>query len=234
MNPTGTQDQGERDVGRCDTCVLPRTSRLIRFEGTTCSICAGSRSRDATEMEPEHLDRFVDRIKEAGRGRPFDCVVGLSGGRDSTYLLHQLVRRHGLRCLAGYYRTPYTPDTIDANVSIGMVLRNGSGVVLSDTATTRLMQETVTLEAGRRCEVAFEFSIRFCPGSYGLSVNVEDPLLQRYYTYAWNVASFAVTDGEGCGGLCYIEPAITVRHEQSGESVSRVPDHSDMAACLQQ
>jgi glutamine---fructose-6-phosphate transaminase (isomerizing) len=62
------------------------------------------------------LDRHIDQIKEAGKGRTFDCVVGISGGRDSTYLLHQLVRRHGLRCLAAYHRTPFTPDVIDTNV----------------------------------------------------------------------------------------------------------------------
>jgi hypothetical protein len=62
------------------------------------------------------LERVIERIRAAGRGRPYDCVVGVSGGRDSTYLLHQLTRRHGLRCLAAYHRTPFTPDIIDANV----------------------------------------------------------------------------------------------------------------------
>jgi hypothetical protein len=43
-------------------------------------------------------------------------VVGVSGGRDSSYLLYLLRRKHQLRCLAAYYRTPFTSDVTDANV----------------------------------------------------------------------------------------------------------------------
>lgn len=101
---------------RCDTCALPNTNRFIGFVGSTCEICAAGTQDDAGPMSTEALNRYIERIKAEGRGRPFDCVVGISGGRDSSYMLHQLVRRHGLRCLAGYYRTPYTPDATDANV----------------------------------------------------------------------------------------------------------------------
>ena len=32
------------------------------------------------------LQDFVYRIKENGRGKPYDCLIGLSGGVDSTYV----------------------------------------------------------------------------------------------------------------------------------------------------
>ncbi len=112
MDPSALGDFMER----CDTCVLPRSGELIPFDGATCSLCIGGRRPNTTQMSPDVLEDFVESIKQAGHGRRYDCVVGVSGGRDSTYMLHQLVRRHGLRCVAGYYRTPYTPDTIDENV----------------------------------------------------------------------------------------------------------------------
>lgn len=59
---------------------------------------------------------MIANIKYRGRGRPYDCVVGISGGRDSSYLLYLLKKKHNLRCLAGYYRTPFTSDIIHANV----------------------------------------------------------------------------------------------------------------------
>ena len=49
-------------------------------------------------------------------GHPYNCLVGLSGGRDSSYLLYLLVKKHNLRCMAAYHRTPFTPDIINANV----------------------------------------------------------------------------------------------------------------------
>ncbi len=55
-------------------------------------------------------------VRERGTKAPFDCVVGVSGGMDSVYLLYLLMRKHGLRCLAAYYRTPFTPVEIDQSV----------------------------------------------------------------------------------------------------------------------
>ena len=67
------------------------------------------------EAELHGLEEKIEQVRAAGRGRPFDCVVGYSGGRDSTYLLYLLVRVHKLRCLAAYYRTPFAHDVIDEN-----------------------------------------------------------------------------------------------------------------------
>jgi hypothetical protein len=94
-------------------------------------LCVSGAQRDFALPPPEVLEDRIERIREAGRGHRYDCVVGVSGGRDSSYLLYQLVRRHGLRCVAGYHRTPYTPDVIDANVR-RMVERLGVRLVEMD------------------------------------------------------------------------------------------------------
>ncbi|MBN1588194.1 MAG: hypothetical protein JW888_01630 [Pirellulales bacterium] len=64
----------------------------------------------------DSLDDRVSRIKADGKGKPWDCVVGVSGGRDSSYLLRELTRKHNLRCLAVYYRTPFTGQVAHENV----------------------------------------------------------------------------------------------------------------------
>jgi hypothetical protein len=83
-------------------------------------------------------------------------------------------------------------------------------MVLSDTATTRVMNDPVELHPDRPLNVSFEFSIRFCAGNYGLSINIEDPLRSEYHLYAYDVERFVVTDGQECGGFCFIEPDISV------------------------
>lgn len=45
------------------------------------------------------LERRVEEIKRTGRGKDFDCLLGLSGGLDSSYMLHILVNEFGLRPL---------------------------------------------------------------------------------------------------------------------------------------
>jgi tRNA(Ile)-lysidine synthase TilS/MesJ len=43
---------------------------------------------------------MVSALRQAGRGRPYDVMLGLSGGIDSAYLAHLAVRELGLRVLA--------------------------------------------------------------------------------------------------------------------------------------
>jgi N-acetyl sugar amidotransferase len=45
------------------------------------------------------LESLVDRIKSDGKGKRYDCLIGLSGGVDSTYVAW-LAKQHGLRPLA--------------------------------------------------------------------------------------------------------------------------------------
>jgi len=45
------------------------------------------------------LEQIVELIKQAGKGHDFDCIMGLSGGADSSYMLHVMVTEYGLRPL---------------------------------------------------------------------------------------------------------------------------------------
>ncbi len=46
------------------------------------------------------LDAIISEIKENGKGKEYDCVIGLSGGVDSSYLAYLAVKEYGLRPLA--------------------------------------------------------------------------------------------------------------------------------------
>ncbi len=108
----------DQNVERCNLCILPKTSQFCFDERGICALCIAAAETPAGEQAARNplLDDYIEKIRLRGRGRPFDCVVGVSGGRDSSYLLYLLTRKHGLRCLATYYRTPFTSDTTDANV----------------------------------------------------------------------------------------------------------------------
>lgn len=45
------------------------------------------------------LEERIDAIKRQGKGKDFDCILGLSGGVDSSFMLHKLVKEYGLRPL---------------------------------------------------------------------------------------------------------------------------------------
>ena len=88
----------------CTRCVMDDTDPEIQFdEHGVCSYCHSQQQRIATEVPPEHLrgqelSRFVEKLRGEGRGKPYDCVIGLSGGVDSSMVAY-LLRSRGVRPL---------------------------------------------------------------------------------------------------------------------------------------
>lgn len=76
----------------------------IRFDANgVCNYCTEWLERLRTETFANHPTRnfnsVVSRIREAGRGKEYDCIIGVSGGVDSTFVAY-LVKKSGLRPLA--------------------------------------------------------------------------------------------------------------------------------------
>ena len=86
----------------CSRCVMDTTVPDIWFdESGECKYC---KIHDEMEhLHPlnggeERLKTIIERIKKDGRNRKYDCVCGLSGGRDSSYTLLKAID-YGLRPL---------------------------------------------------------------------------------------------------------------------------------------
>jgi asparagine synthetase B (glutamine-hydrolysing) len=52
------------------------------------------------EKGKSYWENIVDQIREKGRNKKYDCIIGVSGGTDSSYLLHIAKKTYGLRPLA--------------------------------------------------------------------------------------------------------------------------------------
>ena len=61
------------------------------------------------------LQSKVEEIKQAGTNKPYDCIVGVSGGRDSTYTL-LVAKKMGLRPLAVHFDNGWNTDTSVKNI----------------------------------------------------------------------------------------------------------------------
>lgn len=87
----------------CSCCVMDTTDEDITFDNNgECMRCNEYRTR----IEPEwnhgkghekELQELIASIKKSGEGKEYDCILGLSGGLDSTYMLHLAVKEWGLR-----------------------------------------------------------------------------------------------------------------------------------------
>ena len=70
----------------CTNCVMPSTKPDLRFDGEgVCSACRNYQAREAVDWAArrDELQHIVSRFK--GDGTNWDCIVPVSGGKDSTY-----------------------------------------------------------------------------------------------------------------------------------------------------
>lgn len=88
------------------------SSHALRYDEIFASIVEAAQ---AGRREGE-LDRLVATIKKAGEGKPYDCIVGVSGGVDSTYLIMQAVKL-GLRPLAVHFDSGWNSELAVSNIA---------------------------------------------------------------------------------------------------------------------
>lgn len=104
----------------CARCVSNTTIPSIQFdENGICNFCH-SHDRLAVQYEDqkkndEALAKLVERIKAQGRGKDYDCIVGVSGGTDSSYTLH-MAKKLGLRPLAVHFDNGWNTDQAVTNI----------------------------------------------------------------------------------------------------------------------
>lgn len=63
------------------------------------------------------LQKTVERIKLAGKGKDFDCLMGMSGGADSSYMLHKMVTEFGLRPLVFHVDAGWNSEIAVHNIN---------------------------------------------------------------------------------------------------------------------
>jgi len=94
------EDAARASIRRCTRCVLPETMPFIEFDQDgVCNYC-----HDYTPISYKGPKALVDAVSHfKGTREDGDCIIAFSGGRDSCYSLHYVVRELGLRPIAYTY-----------------------------------------------------------------------------------------------------------------------------------
>ena len=94
-----------RENNICANCVMDTTDCQIVFDDMgVCDHCNTFFKHTlpnwhTDERGQQELQFFVEKIKQAGAGKDFDCIIGMSGGIDSSYLTYIAKEQLGLRPL---------------------------------------------------------------------------------------------------------------------------------------
>lgn len=95
----------EREYQVCTNCVMDTSDPEIKFdENGRCDFCDNFINTILPSWQPdergfENLQEIAEKIKKDGKNKPYDCIIGISGGVDSSYLAYVVKEKLGLRPL---------------------------------------------------------------------------------------------------------------------------------------
>ena len=140
----------ERDYQICNKCIMDTSDSNILFdEDGVCDYC---RNYDTVILPNWHtcrrgkaeLMQLAEKIKNDSKGKTFDCIIGLSGGLDSSYVAYVAKEIMGLRPLLFHVDAGWNTDKAVGNIE---KLCNGLGL--------DLFTEVINWEEMKDLQVAF-------------------------------------------------------------------------------
>ena len=105
----------------CSRCIYDDKVPNISFDAEgVCNYCSQIEGLEAEyptgPLGHAKLQKLVDEMKAAGRGKKYDAVIGVSGGCDSSYLIHQMKEVYGLRLLAAHFDNTWNSTLATENI----------------------------------------------------------------------------------------------------------------------
>lgn len=135
-----------RSYQMCSSCVMDTTDPEIFFDKHgICNHCKGARKFFSTTslLKPEEIAPSAKEALRLGSKSEYDCIIGLSGGVDSSYLLVQAVR-WGLRPLVVHIDAGWNSE-----IAVGNIFR------LVEALGLDLHTEVIDWDVLRRAQIAF-------------------------------------------------------------------------------
>jgi N-acetyl sugar amidotransferase len=134
----------------CRRCIMDTSDPGIQFDSNgECDYCNNfdttiAPNWHADERGEAELAKLAEKIKAEGKGKDFDCIIGLSGGLDSSYAAYVAKEKMGLRPLLFHVDAGWNTDQAVGNIE---KLVDGLGL--------DLYTEVVNWEEMKDLQVAF-------------------------------------------------------------------------------
>ena len=150
-----------KEYQMCTRCVMDTTAEEITFDANgVCSFCHYFDREIKPILERAHskegkkiLEQIVKNIKESRKNKPYDSVLGISGGTDSSYLAY-LAKELGLHPLVVHVDTGWNSPESEANVkSLVSQLGFELEIIRVDWEEMRDLQTAFYKASVKNCEI---------------------------------------------------------------------------------
>lgn len=181
----------------CKCCVMDTSDKTLSFdENGVCPRCNEYNNRILKWWNhglghEEELNNLLREVKKSGEGKKYDCILGLSGGLDSSYLLHLAVSKWGLRPFVFHVDAGWNLPVAETNIR-----------KLCDKLGVELHIERLDFEEMRQMQLAF-----FKTGHAGLDApqdhafiaqvdKFSEKLGVKYILNGYNIATEVISNPE--------------------------------------
>lgn len=132
------------DIRRCTKCILPETMPFISFDASgVCNYCHTYKPRNIPKPK-EELFKLVEPYRRNGA---LDCIVPFSGGRDSCYGLHLIVKELEMNPVTYTYDWGMVTDLGRRNISRMCAELGVENIIVADDIDKKRRNIAVNLEA---------------------------------------------------------------------------------------
>lgn len=195
----------------CTNCVMDTSDSKIVFDDRgVCDHCNGFKTDVLPNWYPNDQGKamfraVVEKIKQSGKDHPFDCIMGMSGGLDSSYLLHLAVTEFGLRPLVFHVDGGWNTDIAVNNIQM-----------LVEGLKLDLYTEVINWEEMRDFQLAF-----FKSGVPHLDIPQDHAFIATLYHFAHKNNIKYILNGGNFATECVRNPMDWLYH---GTDMSQILD----------
>lgn len=180
------------ELRKCGNCLLPETyeTLVIEEDGQSCNMCSTSKFK-SLNIDWEKRKKMLDKVIEKYRGKyEYDCIIPFSGGKDSTYTLHYLMKEYKIKPLVVRFNHGFMRPDHEKNVTT--VLKKLGADFISFTPNWTVVKKLMWEAFTRKTDFCWHChtGIYSYPLQIALKFNVPlvlwgEPLaeLSAYYTY---------------------------------------------------
>ena len=186
-----------KEIKICLNCVMDTTDKNIVFDKNgVCNRCNDFNNRILKDWNygrghEEELKNIIEKVKLDGKGKDYDCIIGLSGGLDSSYMLHLAVTEWGLRPFVFHVDAGWNMPIAEENIR-----------KLCDKLNVKLHIEKVDEEDMRMMQLAF-----FKTGHAGLDAPQDHAFIAQVDHFAEKLGIKYILNGYNISTEIVADPA---------------------------
>ena len=186
----------EKEYQICSNCVMDTSdSKIVFDENGICDHCTDFYTNvkpnwNIGEEGHRQLEAMVAEMKAKSKNKDFDCILGMSGGVDSSYLLHMAVKEFGLRPLVFHVDGGWNSELAVNNIE-----------VMIDKLNLDLYTEVINWEEMRDFQLAF-----FKSGVPHIDIPQDHAFIATLYNFANKYKIKHILNGGNISTECVRNP----------------------------